>query len=321
MLHSRRLTRWLLAVGLVANPLRAADPLKYLPDGTFLLFALNLRMLFDAPMLNEDAAKPTPGADEVNAAFAEIGLDPSKDLHRVLFALGEPVQARRTILLLEGRFDGEKLRAKLASLVHQKQFNLEQMTLGGLTVFHAPIPQQAMPPSVLPERAYLAFLEPTVLALAADKDALQDAAARLASARKAELKPKVAELIGKMNAKETFSVVVVPPPDSITKGAMMGLTTITGGITVSDGITGEFFLATKNAEAAKELAQSFEQGLTQMKQILPLIAGQQPGFGPKEQTLTRELLGTIKATARENGVSIKSTITKEFVERSARKDQ
>ena len=46
------------------------------------------------------------------------------------------------------------------------------------------------------------------------------------------------------------------------------------------------------------------EGLSQMKQFLPLIASQQPSFGTKEQKMATDLIDLFKASAGEEGVRL-----------------
>jgi len=99
------------------------------------------------------------------------------------------------------------------------------------------------------------------------------------------------------------------------------LTTITGGVVVADGVKGDLRLDAKDAESAKRLAAAIADGLTQVRNVLPGLAGLQPGIGRKEQDMIRDLLDTVKVAARGDAVAVTSTISKEWIEKNARKDQ
>ena len=81
------------------------------------------------------------------------------------------------------------------------------------------------------------------------------------------------------------------------------------------------YIATKDGDTAKNLAQMINEGLNQVKGLLPIVAAQQPGFGPKEQKMVQDLMDTFKAVSGDGGVKLQSNISKEFIEKNAKKDQ
>jgi hypothetical protein len=166
----------------------------------------------------------------------------------------------------------------------------------------------------------MTVLDDASIALAADKAALVEALAKKGG-RKSALSPRVAELVGKMDARETLSVVFVPPAALLAGGAAAGLTTITGGVTVADGIKADVQVETADAEAAKRIAGHVTDGLTRVKELLPGLAAFQPGVGRKEQEMIKDMLDTIKVSVKPNAVAITCTISKDLFEKRARKDQ
>ena len=62
-------------------------------------------------------------------------------------------------------------------------------------------------------------------------------------------------LVGKINPKETLSLVVVPPAEMLAGSPVDGLKTVTGGFTVAEGVKANILLSTKDADSAKSLAK------------------------------------------------------------------
>jgi hypothetical protein len=324
MLRTQRAARALLGVTLAAAllgaPARAADLDKYLPDGSFLVLSFNVKQLLAAPLVRGDDKAFKQGMGEAAKVLEGFGVDPAKDIDRVVLAVGDQLQPQNVLVLLQGSFDPAKVQAKLQQLAKEKK-NLEAVSEDGATMFQGKIAMPAMPNPAVPSKYVLTVLDNQFIAFASDKAALKEALAKKSGSRKPTVKKDVTELIEKINPKETASLVVVPPAELTAGGPVAGLTTITGGVTVGDGVTTDILLATKDADSAKTLAQTINDALNQVKQLLPLFAGQQPGFGPKEQALVKDLMDTFKATAKDNGVGIKSTISKEFIEKNSKKDQ
>jgi hypothetical protein len=325
MLRTQRTARALLgftlAAALLGAPARAAELDKYLPDGTFLIVSFNVKQLLDAPLVRGDEKSFKQSMGEASKVLEGFGVDPAKDIDRVLLAVGDQLQAKNILMLLEGKFDPAKVQGKLKEMAREKKNDLEAVQVDGATIYQGRLPKPAVPNPAVPSRFLLTVLDNRFIAFATDKDALKEALGKKAGGRKSAVKKEVTELVAKINPKETASLVVVPPAELTAGSPVAGLSTITGGVTVRDGVNTDILLATKDADSAKTLAQTINDALNQIKQILPVLAGQQPGFGPKEQALVKDLMDTFKATAKDSGVTIKSTISKEFIEKNSKKDQ
>ena len=325
MLRLRPTTRIFFGLALTAcllsAPVRAAELNQYLPDGTVIVVSVNVKQLLDAPLLKSDEKATQQGMGEIGKMLAGFGVDPAKDVNRVVFAAGGELQPKNLLLLVEGRFDPTKVQAKLDELSKDPKNNLQATKEGVATIFQVNIPPQAIPNPAIPSQFWLTVLDTSFLAVAADKAALQEALAKKSGARKAEIKKDVTDLIGKINSKETASVVVVPPPEVLAGSPAAGLKTVTGGVTVSDGVKTDILLSTKDADSAKVLATLIEDTLNQVKQLVPLIAGQQAGIGPKEQAMVKEIMDSVKVAATNDGVTVRFNISKEFIEKNSKKDR
>ena len=312
-----------LAAAVLGAPACAADIDKYLPDQTLLVVSLNVKQLLNAPLLKSDEKAYKQGLAEATKALEGFGVDPAKDVNRVVFAAGEEMKAKGFLVLVVGHFDPAKLQAKLDELAKDPKNNLKAIEVDGAKVYQGKVPQQNMPApgARLPERVYFTVLDEGHMGVALDEGALKDALAKKSGARKADVKKKVLDLIGQMSPQQTVALVVVPPPEALAGSPVAGLTDVTGGVTVSDGVKTELKFATKDANAAKTLAQLIEDGLNQAKQFIPAIAGSQPGFGPLVVAIVKELMDSIKTTAKQDAVIVQSTISKEFIEKNSKKDQ
>jgi hypothetical protein len=310
-----------LAAAVLGAPARAADFDKYLPDQTLFVVALNVKQLLNAPLLKSDEKAYKQSLAEATKALEGFGVDPAKDVNRVIFAAGEDMKAKNLLILVEGHFDPAKLQAKLDDLAKEPKYNLKTTKVNGATVYQGRLPQQPVPTAKLPEQVFFTVLDDSHMAVAMDEGALKDALAKKSGARKADVKKQVLDLIGQMSPQQTVTLVVVPPPEALAGSPVAGLTDVTGGVTVSDGVKTEIKFATKDAEAAKTLAQLIEDGLNQAKLFIPAVAGSQPGFGPKEQAMVKEMMDSIKTTAKQDAVIVQSTISKEFIEKNSKKDQ
>lgn len=319
MLPTHRLARaafgLTLAATLLAAPARAADMDKYLPDGTLFVLSVNVRNLLDSPLLRGDEKAFKTAMGEAAKALEEFGVDPAKDLNRVVIAAGEGAP-NSALVLIEGTFNTAKLQTQLANLAKEKKGNIEPAEGAPAGVYQVKLPPQARRNPGMPDRFLFTVLDRNFLAIAPTQVALEDVLAKKKGEKKTEVKQEMLTEIGKINPRETASVVIIPPAQLLQGGPAAGMTKITGGVTVGQGVKTDILLSTKDGDSATELAKAINDGLAQVKQLIPIFAGNQPGVGQKEIGMITELIDSFKATAQSKGVSIKSEISKDFIDKA-----
>lgn len=305
----------------LAAPCRA-QPTKYLPDSTMLVVALNVKQLMQSPLVRGDEKAFKQFSADAAKALGKFGIDPTRDVDRIVLAVGDELKAATTLVLVEGRFDVASIQGKLRDLARDHKNDLHATEENGATIYEGRLPRANVPdPKVtLPERFAMTVLDGTTIALAADKAPLVETLAKKGG-RKSALNPRVAELLDKADPRQTLSIVFVPPAAAVAGGDAAGLKTVTGGITVADGVKSDVRLDTADADAAKRIAGHVTEGLDRVRQLLPGLVAIQPGVGRKEQEMIKEMLDTIKVSAKPDAVVITSTITRELIEKNARKDQ
>src|SRR4051794_21830613 len=94
MMRTVRFAPALLAVVLAAGaaPARAADLDKYLPDGAQFIVSFNVKQLLNAPLIKSDKKAFDEGMEHASKGLQDFGIDPKKDLDRVILAMSEDVQ-------------------------------------------------------------------------------------------------------------------------------------------------------------------------------------------------------------------------------------
>jgi hypothetical protein len=306
-----------LAAVLLAAPGPAAEIDKYLPDGTVFVLSLNVKNLIESPLLRGDEKAFKTAMGEAAKALEDFGVDPGKDLNRIVIAAGAGQDApNNALVLIEGTFNTAKLQTQLANLAKEKKANIEPAEDAPAGVYQVKLPPQARRGPGMPDRFLFTVLDRNFLAIAANQAALGDVLAKKKGEKKTEIKPDMLTEIQKINPKETASVVIMPPKELLAGGPAAGMTKITGGVTVGQGVKTDLLLSTKDADAANDLAKAINDGLAQVKQLIPIFAGNQPGVGPKEIGMITELIDSFKATAQPKGVSIKSEISKDFIDKA-----
>src|SRR3954463_12113006 len=94
----------------LAPSLRAADLTGLLPDGTALVLSLNVKQLLQAPLVRSDEKAFKQLMADATKALERFGVDPAKDLDRVLLAASDPLKPASWLVLLSGRFDANKVQ-------------------------------------------------------------------------------------------------------------------------------------------------------------------------------------------------------------------
>src|SRR5262245_28717860 len=185
-------------IGLTLAPSApAADITKYLPDGAMLILSVDVKQFLRAPLVRGDDRAFRQAIGEAAKGLEAFGVDPAKDVDRLVLAAGEQLKAAHAILLLLGRFDPAKFQARLNDLARQKKNDFEAISEGGATVYRGRLPRHAMPNATFtpPEYFFLTVLDEKTVAFAADRAALTEALAKRAGTRKTEIPPRVAELV------------------------------------------------------------------------------------------------------------------------------
>jgi hypothetical protein len=318
-LAARRTAIIVVATSISLNVGRAAEPTTYLPDGTMLVASLNVRQFLDAPLIRENASA-RQAIGEVSKALQSAGVE-AKDLDRVVFALGEQLRASSWLLLVQGRFEVDRVQNRLKERARERKNEIDMIEDAGVTVFQCRLPKPSTPSPrfVWPERFFLTVLDNSTIALALDRGGLNEALAKKSGRRKSELKPRLLELVGKIQPGESLSVVFIPPAELVAGGPVSGLVDVTGGITVGESIVTQVRLEARDAETTRALGEQTRDGLSKVRDILPGLAALQMGIGADAQAAIRDIVDSFKMTSSGTTVTVAGTITKEMLEKLGRK--
>src|SRR3954451_24891881 len=114
----RRSTRFGLVAAFAAafafpTSARAAEPDKLLPADADTILSVNVRQIIDSEIVKKYAIeqmKQFLQGNDAQTFLKEIGLDPLKDLDRILVAGSGKDQATiKGLIIVHGKFDAEKL--------------------------------------------------------------------------------------------------------------------------------------------------------------------------------------------------------------------
>ena len=145
--------------------------------------SFNFKQLMEAPLLKADEKAFKEGMNSFAKALEGFGVDPQKDIKRVVFAGG--LDPKNVVVLLEGKFDTEKLNAKLKELAKDKNAHLKVVDDDKVAHYKVKLPKMSIPQAGnLPEELVLAPLDENFVAVALDAT-LSATPLRTGAARKA----------------------------------------------------------------------------------------------------------------------------------------
>jgi hypothetical protein len=307
-----------------------ADLERLLPDDTGVVFIVNFKQLLDAPLLKKGGAlealkDAVKNNEDAKKAMADLGLDPFKDI-AALISAGSGDDPDKSLTILEGTFNVTKFQAKAEEVAEKNKGNvkIDKVTCEKTeyTVYEVAKLDELikLPPefAALGSDAKSVFVgvAPTVIVMAPSKEMIGETLARAAGKKKTTLKNKEMHgLLAKVDAKQTLSVVILAgalkgpigdEPEA--KEALAKLDTITGGVTVAEGITTRIFLNAKSDDDAKDLNKKVGEGLDQAQQVVGTLVSFR-----KELEPLQDVVKGVKATTKDKTVTISSDISAETI--------
>jgi hypothetical protein len=299
---------WLAVAGLMASvcPLvPAQEPQtgsKYFPSNTQAVITINFRQMLESPLVKPDLPKlqeQIKANAEAQRWLGGLGFDPLKDFDSVTVAMAGVEDQDQAVIVARGKFDTAKFKAKAEEFAKEQKDAIKVHQAGGNTIYETNFPQQQKP-------MFVAMIDNTTVVAAIKQSDVAAALDVKAGKKQNEVKKELQGLLAKSNPKQSFSVVML---GNALSGVPFGdqVENISGGITIGDDIRTDFVIATKDAAAAKALAEQIQQGLETAKQLLPSLAPQ-----AKEAV---EVLDVLKVDAKDTTVTIKGDVTKEMLEK------
>jgi len=326
MIVPRFLACVLLAAAVVlAQPAGAAraeteiDP--FLPADTESYVSVNVRQVLDAPIVKKHLLGPAKQAledlEEVKDVLKDLGLDPFKDLDRVIVAGPGGTDTDRGLIIGYGTFDVAKItkKAQDAARNNDDLLKIHKVNLGGgatHNVYEVVFTGQD-------QSMFVAVVSNKTVIASPGKDYVVDALKANKAKKKAALKNKEFQaLIEKMDPKQSLSVAMLgkslnagADADPIVKlltDAFKGIEAIGGGLTVNNEFKLELIVAGKDATAAREVKDALDRAVRLGLVGLGLLGEN------KQLGLLLEVLKTVKVTNKGKVVSVSAKLTADVLE-------
>jgi hypothetical protein len=271
-----------------ALPASAADLDKYLPDDTDFVLTVNVKQILATPAFAKHYQKKVDDLlkmEPVPLLLKDSGFDPLKDVDRVLVAMGkgfhqvdvDPNTGATSssgggpMLLVQGRFDSAKLKAKADQLVKDFPQFLKIHKSWAAPIYEIRDGQRSI--------YFVAVLDPTTLVAAARQSNAVEVLERAAGKAKAQFQhpdlPRTLNALDPMlnieavglsdmivgtsvssrteNGKTTTEVKYTTLADSGLKG-------FHGQVMIDKDVQIKLVLSAKDPDRAKELAKTIDEG-------------------------------------------------------------
>lgn len=334
MLRSSRFLGLGLIVALTVNPARAAELDPYLPADTEVVNIINIRQILSSALIKQvgvDNIKALMGqSEELTAILKELGLDPFKDIDKIVSASPGSGEQDKGLMIVRGRFDVEKWKARAKKEAKDnkdvvKTHKVKDGLGGEYEIFEVAL-AEALPQVPGGLSLFIGFASKNVILGSASKDYLIDGLKIKDDATKATLKNKdFADMLSKLDDKQSLAIAMIG--DVLTKGQLAQapdvvkdilktVTAASGGFTVTDGVKVEFAVNTKEAGDAKKIKETISDGLNTAIGFAALAAMQQ-----KELQVAVDFLKSVKVTSRDKAVSLKAELTGDDLGKLIPKDQ
>src|SRR5262245_53501934 len=136
-----------LLLTLVSAPAGAAEIHKLLPDDTAGIVTINVRQVLDSNLVKKHALElikqGLQDQEEVQKVTKALGLDPLKDIDRVVTAGSD--MDNTGLIVVEGRFDPDKIKAQAAETAQKQAEQLKVHKVGGYELYEVQIPDHPDP--------------------------------------------------------------------------------------------------------------------------------------------------------------------------------
>lgn len=322
-----RVAAVLLALLLAALPVRAADIDTFVPQDTESLLNVNVRQILDSSLIKkhvlEMAQEALRGNDQVQDILKDLGFDPFKDLDRILVASPGGTDKDRGLVIVHGRFDLDKFKAKAEAVAKEDEEHLKILkVLGGkYLIYEVNVPDLDTP-------FFVALASRDTMLVSPGKDYVVDALKKIGKSEKPALKSKEFQaLLEKIDDRQSLSLAAIKTkavrdaldraPGDV-KDMIDKIQAVGGGLTLSDEVKLELAVTTKTTREAKDLRDSVDAGLKLVLAGLAAFTTNQ-GEGSPALEFALEFAKSLSIKNKEQAVILKGRLSSDIIEEALKK--
>jgi hypothetical protein len=275
--------------GTPAPAARAADVDKFLPADAEYVVAVNVRQVLDSDIIKKYALgqiKDFLAGNDAQKFIKDLGLDPLKDVEKIVIgASGTDQNDGKALFIIHGKFDPQKLY-KAAEAQTKKDSDHFSLVKDGADVMFKFQPDNGNP-------VYGTVINDNTVVAGTDKKLVSAALAASAGDKKPAINKDLAALVGRMDEKASVYVCALTkdkldklrlPPGA---GAAPGLKdqlgkmdSVTATVKVTGDVTLEVNLGMADNTSADEMGKMVDDGITQIKGLLPFLVANDPNMKP-----------------------------------------
>jgi hypothetical protein len=321
MLMQSRLWVVLAILAGLTQSARASDVDKLLPNQTELIVVVNVKQIVEAPLIKKHALERLrtllKGNNEATKILESVGFDPFRDLTSITTATSGVSPDAKFLAIVHGQFDPAKLEKKAEEVAKEKTDMLKISKEGDQKIYEV----KANPNDDKP--AFVGIVDSKTVVASNDKEYVADAFAKAAGKKTTSLNKDVQTLIEKADPNQ--SIWLAAPGTTFSKSELASeqkakqslekVRSVTAAIAISKDVKFTLTVAAKTADNAKELAEEIKEGLTQIKGLLAVLAGNQKEIAP-----VVDLVGSIEVATDGTAVTLKSAVSEDLIEKGLKRD-
>jgi hypothetical protein len=302
-----------LAVLAAGPAARAAEPDKLLPAASEFALSVNVKQILGSDIIKKYALEQIKQALQGNDArkfMTDLGLDPLKDVDRVVAGgSGKDASDSKGLIIIHGKFDPEKL-FKAAEAQTKKDPDHFTLVKDGKDVMFKYQPDNGNP-------VYGTVVNETTLVAGTDKKMVTTALAADGAGKKPALNKDLSSLIAKQDDKASVWMVAVVKGklDNVklpgggggnpnVQAQLAKMETVAAVVRVTTDIVLDVTLGMKDTDAAEEMGKMVDDGLTQLKGIVPFLAAQNPQLKPLV-----DVSKTLKSGVKDKNITISAKMS------------
>jgi hypothetical protein len=287
---------------------RAAEPDKYLPSDSEAVVVINVQEMLNSPLVkkNLEHLKAAMASNEdAKKFFKATGLDPLKDIHKVVIGAsmggGEP----KALIVVRGKFDVDKIQAAVADEAKAKGEDLQVIDKDGKKIYK--LASKGGKPT------FAAFADNSTLVMSQSE---KDTEAGLKGGG-GKVSPELVTALDRLGGKESvYAALVITDqmkkmiadgPNPQFKELAPKLQFVTGIFDVTNDVKLKLSVQTSDAKAADKVKMT-------LNQFVPLIgmmaAGQAEKLGPAVTDLVKQI--EVKKDDK-NAVSVSLVVTEKMM--------
>lgn len=286
-----RSARWFRMAGLCALGLFVgatavqAQATKLLPSDTEVIVTVNFQQILKSDILKDNKALVENAKEKVNHTLEEKGLDKwlkkadfdlFRDLTSLTYAISAGKPPTEGFIVLEGKFDVEKIEAAAKEASKEAGGGLKISKLAGVKVFEVTPPDE--------KTLYVGILGKKTMIVTASKEEFEGAVARAKEGRAPEFKAEgMKALMSTVNAKQSISLVATSdalaklnelnpnagnPQAKAALDALKQLDGMSMAVTLGKDIDFQVGVNAKNEKTAKDFAAKGNAGLGFLKAMV-----------------------------------------------------